>query len=99
MNSFTQQEDNLICTFVKLYSFNIKFGLNRASQMLGKSFGSISHRYYHKLRAEREIFSVKFGDIEIWNSRRITESDINKLNLTEHEPELTEPQYAESNYN
>lgn len=86
--SFTEQEDNLICTFIRLYSFNIRFGLIRASQMLNTTYYSVSSRYYNKLRHEREIFSVKFGEIEIWNSRRITEQQIHNLHLIEHEPQL-----------
>ena len=88
MSNFTEQESNLICTFVRLYSFNIKFGLSRASYMLRKSYSSVASHYYRKLRKERNIFSVQFGDIEIWNSRRITEQQIHNLNLTEHEPQL-----------
>jgi hypothetical protein len=78
-NKFTEQQDNLICTFVKLYCFNVSYGLLRASQHLSLRYSTVSNRYYKKLRDTRQIFGYLFGDKVIWNTRSIAKNDLDKF--------------------
>lgn len=76
---FTEQQDNIICTFVKLYRFNVAFGLKRASEYLGLRIGVVTNRYYNHLRNTRQIFSVEFGERIIWNTRAINKNELEEL--------------------
>lgn len=78
-HKFTQQQDNIICTFVRLYRFNVAYGLKRASEYLGLRIGVITSRYYNHLRNTREIFSVEFGSRVIWNTRAINKGELEEL--------------------
>lgn len=78
-HKFTQQQDNLICTFVWLYKFNVSYGLKRASEYTGIRIGLVVSRYYRHLRNTRQIFSVEFGDHLIWNTRAMKASEIDEL--------------------
>jgi hypothetical protein len=78
-HKFTQQQDNLICTFVWLYKFNVAFGLKRASEYTGIRKSLVVSRYYRHLRNTRQIFSVEFGDHVIWNTRTMKASDLEEL--------------------
>lgn len=82
-HKFTEQQDNLICTFVKLYRFNVAYGLKRASEYMGIRKGIIISRYYNHLRNSREIFSVDFGDKVIWNTRAISKDELEGLSKFE----------------
>lgn len=82
-HKFTQQEDNLICTFVRLYRFNVAYGLTRASEYMGIRRSTISARYYRFLRNTRQIFSVDFGDKVIWNTRAISKDELENLSKYE----------------
>lgn len=82
-HKFTEKEDNLICTFIKLYRFNVAYGLKRASEYLGIRKGLIVSRYYKHLRNSREIFSVEFGDKLIWNTRSINKDELELLHKFE----------------
>ena len=82
-HKFTQQEDNLICTFVKLYRFNVAYGLTRASEYTGIKRSAILSRYYKVLRNSRQIFSVDFGDTVIWNTRAIGKKELDNLSKYE----------------
>jgi len=76
---FTNQQDNIICTFVKLYKFNVSYGLKRASEYLGIRKGVIVNRYYNHLRNSREIFYSEFGNRVIWNTRSINKDELDDL--------------------
>jgi hypothetical protein len=78
-HTFTEQQDNLICTFVRLYRFNVSYGLKRASEYTGIRKGLIVGRYYRYLRNNKEIFSVEFGDRKIWNTRAMKSIDLDDL--------------------
>lgn len=82
--NFTEIQDNLICTFIQLYHFNVSYGITRASQVTGIKRSLILNRYYRILRDNKKIFSFKFGGKEIWNTKRIITSDI--LNFKQYEP-------------
>jgi hypothetical protein len=76
---FTQQQDNLICTFVRLYRFNVAYGLKRASEFTGIKRSLVVSRYYRHLRNNKQIFSVEFGDRVIWNTRAMKSTDLDEL--------------------
>lgn len=78
-HTFTQQQDNLICTFVKLYRFNVAYGLKRASEYTGIKQSLIVSRYYNYLRNHKQIFSVFFGEKVIWNTRAMKSSELDEL--------------------
>jgi hypothetical protein len=80
---FTEQMDNIVCTFVKLYRFNVTYGLTRASQYLGIKRNVVANRYYYHLRNTREIFFVEFGDKVIWNTRAISSKELESLSKYE----------------
>lgn len=80
---FTEQQDNLICTFVKMYRFNVGYGLTRASEYLGIRRSIVQHRYYSHLREKRQIFSSEFGDHVIWNTRAISKHELEGLSKFE----------------
>lgn len=82
-HKFTEKQDNIICTFVKLYRFNVAFGLHRASEYTGIKKSLIVSRYYRHLRNSREIFSVEFGDRVIWNTRAISKDELQSLSKYE----------------
>jgi hypothetical protein len=78
-NKFTEQQDNIICTFVRMYSFNVGYGLLRASQYLGLRYSTVSSRYYKSLRDTRKIFGHTFGDKMVWNTRSIARKQLEEL--------------------
>ena len=82
-NKFTEQQDNIICTFVRLYSFNVGYGLLRASQYLGLRYSTVSSRYYKVLRDTRKIFGYSFGDKMVWNTRSIPRKELEELKAYE----------------
>lgn len=86
----TEQQENLICTFVRLYPFNISFALQRASEMVGVNLSTIRSRYYSRIRKQRKIFIVKFGEIEIINTSRMSSQEIVKYHLDKVEPNYSE---------
>lgn len=85
-HKFTEQQDNIICTFVKLYRFNVAYGLTRASEYLGIRRSMVHSRYYNHLRNTREIFSVEFGTRVIWNTRAINKDELEQLK--NYEPKI-----------
>lgn len=85
-HKFTEQQDNIICTFVKLYRFNVGYGLKRASEYTGIRRSIIVSRYYKHLRNSKEIFSVNFGDKIIWNTRSMSSKDLDELRKFEKLP-------------
>lgn len=89
-HKFTEQQDNLICTFVKLYHFNISFGVKRASEFLGIKYSLVLARYYKKLRNSKKVFVFTFGDKEVWNTKRINYTDLEKLRQFEPKIGTTE---------
>lgn len=78
-HTFTQQQDNLICTFVRLYRFNVAYGLKRASEYTGIKRSLIVSRYYNYLRNHKQIFSVEFGNQIIWNTRAMRSIELDDL--------------------
>lgn len=82
-HKFTEQQDNLICTFVKMYRFNVAYGLTRASEYLGIRRSMVHSRYYNHLRNTRQIFSSEFGDHVIWNTRAISKDELEGLSKFE----------------
>ena len=78
-NQFIEQQDNIICTFVRLYDFNVNFGLKRASEYLGLSHSSVKNRYYTKLRPNRLVFETVIGRSVFINQRRFTDRDFEKM--------------------
>lgn len=88
---FTEQQDNLICTFVKLYHFNIQFGLRRASEKMGIKRSLVYARYYRYLRDSKKIFVFTFGSKEIWNTKRIHANDLEQL--IKDEPKVITDQF------
>lgn len=82
-NKFTEQQDNIICTFVRLYCFNVGYGLLRASQYLGLRYSTVSSRYYKVLRDTRKIFGYSFGDKMVWNTRSIPKKELEELKAHE----------------
>jgi hypothetical protein len=82
-NKFTEQQDNIICTFVRMYSFNVGYGLLRASQYLGLRYSTVSSRYYKVLRDTRKIFGYSFGDKMVWNTRSISRKELEELKAHE----------------
>ena len=78
-HTFTQQQDNLICTYVRLYRFNVAYGLKRASDCMHIKLSLIVSRYYRHLRNSRQIFSVEFGDKVIWNTRAMKSTELDEL--------------------
>ena len=92
-NQFNQQQDNLICTFVWIYQFNVSYGLRRASEYLGLSYASVSSRYYNVLRNEKKIFKQWFGGKEIWNTKRLSKDDLQ--DLRQYEPDIKPIEFEE----
>jgi len=86
-HTFTEQEDNVICTFVRLYHFNIAFGLRRASQYTAIKHSLVLARYYRSLRNHKKIFVFNYGSSEIWNTKVITHNSL--MNISEKEPTMT----------
>lgn len=78
-HTFTQQQDNLICTFVRLYRFNVAYGLKRASEYTGIRRSLVVSRYYNYLRNHKQIFSVEFGNQTIWNTRAMKSAELDEL--------------------
>ena len=82
-HKFSEREDNLICTFVKMYRFNVAYGITRASEHTGIRRAIVSNRYYNHLRNTKKIFSVEFGDQLMWNTRSISKIDLENLSKYE----------------
>jgi hypothetical protein len=78
-HQFSEHQDKMICTFVRLYRFNVSYGLKRASEFLGLRLAVVISRYYNHLRNTRQIFSVEFGDQVIWNTRAISSKELDSL--------------------
>jgi hypothetical protein len=66
-----------------MYSFNVGYGLLRASQYLGLRYSTVSSRYYKVLRDTRKIFGYSFGDKMVWNTRSIPRKELEELKAYE----------------
>lgn len=71
-----ERVDNLICTMIKLYPLSLSYAFKRASELTGKSKGYVCNRYYSKIRHERQLFCIKTDEVEIWNKKRMSKSDM-----------------------
>jgi len=77
-----EQLDNLICTMVMIYPLNLSFAFRRASAVTGIPVGKIAGRYYSHLRIHRQLFCIKTDEVEIWNQKRMTKSEMTHVDDT-----------------
>lgn len=71
---YTEYEDSAILSMIKAYPHSIETAFNKAAQQLpGRSVDGIRYRWYHAIKKRQPGFVLKSDNVEIVNSKNISE--------------------------